>query len=359
MIILGIETSCDETSTAIVENGHRVLSVSTASSEELHQKTGGIVPESAAREQLSCMIPVLEEALTKFCPHTKPQETLKKIDALAVTFGPGLIGSLLVGVETAKTLSLTTGKPLVPVNHLEAHIFANWLEKTSSHIPQTPALALIASGGHTELVLVNKKGKRYQLQLLGQTRDDASGECFDKCARVLDLGYPGGPAIAQNAKKAKKALINKPAFSLPRPMINQENHDFSFSGLKTAVINKIRKLEQKGALNQEMKNFLAWEIQEAITDCLVKKTIQAAKKYPVKSLLLGGGVTANQVLRKKFQQKANKLNINLFIPEIRYCTDNATIVAAAAYFNYQPVPWSKITPQSSLSLSDRLGGETL
>lgn len=349
MVILGFETSCDETSVAIVENGHRVLSVATASSEKLHQKTGGIIPESAAREQLSCMIPVLEEALIKFCPHTKPQKALEKIDALAVTYGPGLIGSLLVGVETAKTLSLVANKPLVPVNHLEAHIFGNWLDKTPDQFPQTPALALITSGGHTELVLVNKKNKKYQFRLLGQTRDDAAGECFDKCARVLGLGYPGGPAIAQSAQEAPKKLIANPPFSLPRPMVGQKNLDFSFSGLKTAVINQARKLQQKDVLDEEMKNFFAWEIQEAITDCLVQKTIQAAKKYPTGSLLLGGGVAANQILREKFQQEAKELNVNLFIPEVRFCTDNGTIVAAAAYFNYRPLPWSKITPQSSLS----------
>ncbi|MDD5073662.1 MAG: tRNA (adenosine(37)-N6)-threonylcarbamoyltransferase complex transferase subunit TsaD [Candidatus Shapirobacteria bacterium] len=349
MIILGIETSCDETSVAIVENGRRVLSVATASSEELHQKTGGIVPESAAREQLSCMIPVLEETLIQFQPKIKPQKALEKIDALAVTYGPGLIGSLLVGIETAKALSLVTGKPLVPVNHLEAHIFGNWLEKRPDQFPNLPGLALIASGGHTELILVNKKDKKYQFTFLGGTRDDASGECFDKCARVLGLGYPGGPAIAQSAQGAPEKLIGNPPLSLPRPMVDQKNLDFSFSGLKTAVINQVRKLREEGFLNEETKNFFAWEIQEAITDCLVKKTIQAAKKYPVGSLLLGGGVTANQVLREKLQEEANKLNFNLFIPGIRYCTDNATIVAAAAYFNYQPIPWSKITPQPSLS----------
>lgn len=350
MIILGLETSCDETSAAIVENGCRVLSVATASSEKLHQKTGGIVPESAAREQLFYIIPVLEEALVKFCSHTKPQETLKKIDALAVTYGPGLIGSLLVGTETAKTLSLVTNKPLVPVNHLEAHIFGNWLDKTPDQFPRMPGLALITSGGHTELVLVNKKGEKYQFRLLGQTRDDAAGECFDKCARVLGLGYPGGPAIAQSAKKAPEKLITNPPFSLPRPMVDQKNLDFSFSGLKTAVINQVQKLQQKDILGKEMKNFFAQEIQEAITDCLVKKTIQAAKKYPAKSLLLGGGVAANQTLREKLRKEAEKLNVNLFIPEVRYCTDNGTIVAAAAYFNYQPTPWPKITPWPSLSL---------
>ena len=349
MVILGIETSCDETSAAIVENGHRVLSVTTASSEELHQKTGGIIPESAAREQLSYMIPVLEKTLTKFWPNVKPQEALEKIDSLAVTHGPGLIGSLLVGIETAKALSLVTAKPLVPVNHLEAHIFANWLEKPSRQFPKMPALALVASGGHTELVLVKKGDKKYRFFQIGSTKDDASGECFDKCARVLGLGYPGGPAIAQSAQKASKKLINKPPFHLPRPMINQDVLDFSFSGLKTAVINQAQKLQQKNSLRKEIKNFFAWEIQEAITDCLVKKTIQATKKYPVKSLLLGGGVTANQVLREKLQKEARNLNLNPFVPKTSFCTDNGTIVGAAAYFNYQPVPLSKIIPQPGLS----------
>jgi N6-L-threonylcarbamoyladenine synthase len=349
MIILGIETSCDETSAAVVENGYRVISVVTASSEKIHQKTGGIIPESAAREQLSFIIPVLEKTLAQFQPKLKPQKALERIDALAVTYGPGLIGSLLVGVETAKALSLVTAKPLVPVNHLEAHIFANWLEKPPRQFPRVPALALIASGGHTELVLVKQRGKRYQFFQIGSTRDDASGECFDKCARVLNLGYPGGPAIAQSAQQALEKLVNKPPFRLPRPMIDQNTLDLSFSGLKTAVINQAQKLKQKNLLNEEIKSFFAWEIQEAITDCLVKKTIQAAQKYPVKSLLLGGGVTANQVLREKFQKEAEKLNLNLSIPKTSFCTDNGTIVAATAYFNYQPIPLSKITPRSSLS----------
>ncbi|MDD3679802.1 MAG: tRNA (adenosine(37)-N6)-threonylcarbamoyltransferase complex transferase subunit TsaD [Candidatus Shapirobacteria bacterium] len=348
MIILGIETSCDETSVAIVENGHQVLSVATASSEALHQKIGGIIPESAAREQLVGIIPVLEEALLLFQPQTDPRQTLEKIDCLAITHGPGLIGSLLVGIETAKTLSMATGKPLIPVNHLEAHIFANWLEKKPDQFPKMPALALIASGGHTELVLVKKKGKKYQFSFLGGTRDDASGECFDKCARVLDLGYPGGPAIAQSAQEVPEKLINKAPFSLPRPMIDQDVLDFSFSGLKTAVINQAQKLQQKNLLNKEMKNFFAWEIQEAISDCLVIKTIQASKRYPIRSLLLGGGVTANRVLREKFQKKAKELKLDLFIPKVSFCTDNGIIIGAAGYFNYQPLPWEKVIAQPSL-----------
>ncbi len=343
MIILGIETSCDETSVAIVKDGRQTLSITTASSEWLHQKTSGIVPELAAREQLSCILPVLIETLVQFQPKIKPQKALEKIDALAVTSTPGLIGSLLVGIETAKTLSLITNKPLVPINHLEAHIFANWLDKKPGQFPQMPALALIASGGHTELVLINKAKKKYQFSFLGGTRDDASGECFDKCARILTLGYPGGPIIAKIAEKAPRKLINSPPFRLPRPMVNQNNLDFSFSGLKTAVVDQFRKLQQQNLLDEKTKSFFAWEIQDAITDCLVKKTIQAIQKHSVGSLLLGGGVTANQVLREKFKEEAKKLNLNLFIPEIRHCTDNGAIVAAAAYFNYSPLHWSKIT----------------
>ena len=350
MIILGIETSCDETSVAIVENGYRVLAVATASSWQLHQKTGGIIPETAARQQLQVIIPILEKALIQFKPKINPRKALEEIDCLAVTCGPGLIGSLLVGIETAKSLALITNKPLVPINHLIAHIFGNWLEKEPTDFPKLPGLALIASGGHTELVLIKKEGQRYQSHWLGGTRDDAAGECFDKCARTLGLGYPGGPAIAKSANLASQELIKQPPFNLPRPMINQKNLDFSFSGLKTAVINQTRKLEKIDQFNEPIKNFLAWEIQEAITDVLVKKTIQAAKRQPIKSLLLGGGVTANQVLRNKFKIEAEKNNLNLFIPEVRFCTDNGTIIAAAAYFDYQPKNYDKITAIPNLRL---------
>jgi len=309
-IILAIETSCDETAAAVIENGTKILASAVASSQELHKKTGGIIPETAAREQLRCMIPILREALIQFCPENKnnPQKSLEKINALAVTYGPGLIGSLLVGVETAKSLSYVTKKPLIAVNHLHGHILANWLEKQPDQFPSLPAIALIASGGHTELVLTQKKDDQLTFQWLGGTRDDAAGECFDKCARVLDMGYPGGPAIAKASEKA----TNKKQFSLPRPMIHQKNLDFSFSGLKTAVIYKIRQLKENKQWQKEVKNNLAWEIQEAISDVLVEKTIQAAKKYRVKSILLGGGVTANQVLREKLKEKGRQFN--LFIP---------------------------------------------
>lgn len=353
MIILGIETSCDETSVAIVQDGHRVLAVSTASSEQFHSQTGGIIPDTAARKQLSFMIPVLTATLKQFSPQQSAPEALKKIDALAVTQGPGLIGSLLVGTQTGKTLSLLTNKPIVPVNHLEAHIFGNWLEKEPDCFPPLPGLALIASGGHTEIIWLEKKARRFSFSRLGGTRDDAAGECFDKCARALGLGYPGGPAIAKLAKQSTNIPSGQSSIKLPRPMLNQNNFDFSFSGLKTALINQIARLKSKGLFNQEAKLLLAREVQDAIVQVLVTKTIAAATKYQPQSLLLGGGVTANQALREEFTQLTSQKEVDLFIPQIRFCTDNGTIVAAAAYFNYFPQPWSKITASSSLEIKTK------
>ncbi|HUS52342.1 MAG TPA: tRNA (adenosine(37)-N6)-threonylcarbamoyltransferase complex transferase subunit TsaD [Candidatus Bathyarchaeia archaeon] len=329
MRILGIETSCDETAVAVVEDGTKILTNTVASSVKLHQKTGGIIPEVAAREQIRMIIPVLTAA-------TKPFQPLsKKIDALAVTVGPGLIGSLLVGVETAKTLAYVWQKPLVPVNHLQAHLYANWLEGKK---PTFPALGLVVSGGHTELVLIKDYN---QIKWLGGTRDDAAGECFDKTARFLHLGYPGGPAIARKAEKG-----SPDAYDLPRPMINQKNLDFSFAGLKTAVINLARK-EKK--VNQAD---LAASIQAAIVEVLVEKTIRAAKKFPVKSILLAGGVAANQSLREKFQSrlKEEKIAASFFAPPPELATDNATCIASYAYFNPRPVPWSKVQANPGLRI---------
>lgn len=329
MIILGIETSCDETAAALVENGLKVLSSVVASSEEIHKKYGGIVPEQAAREQVKCIIPIIQEAIQK------GGSKRENIDALAVTIGPGLIGSLLVGVETAKTLSLVWNKPIIPVNHLMAHIYANFIQKKSTI--KFPSLCLIVSGGHTELVLMKNHGK---FKWIAGTRDDAAGECFDKCARLLGLGYPGGPEIEKAAQKAKQSTIK-----LPRPMINENNFDFSFSGLKTAVLYRLKK-------EKPINHSWAAEIQEAITDILVEKTLRAAKKFKVKSILIGGGVAANQRLRKKFQSSILDLgpSIKLFIPDKKLCTDNAAVIASAAFFNYQPVPWSKIKPNPSLEI---------
>jgi len=341
MMILGIETSCDETAAAIVQDGQKILSSLVASSVKLHQKTGGIIPEIAAREQSRFIVPVIQKSLAK--AKIKP----KQLKALAVTTGPGLIGSLLVGVETAKSLAYLWQKPLIPINHLQAHLYANWLEKKKK-TPKFPAIGLVVSGGHTDLVLMKNHG---EIKWLGGTRDDAAGECFDKCARLLGLGYPGGPSIALAAKNFQKGKT-KNKFKLPQPMLHEDNFDFSFSGLKTAVLNEVKKLKEKKQFNNLNINQLANEIQEAITDVLVRKTRKATEKYEVNSLLLAGGVTANSRLREKF--KSSILNSQLFIPNPSLCTDNATFIAACAFFNYQPVPWPKIQANSSLEIEEMI-----
>lgn len=346
MKILGIETSCDETAAAIVEDGKEILVNVVASSIEFHQKTGGIIPEVAAREQLKDIIPVIQQTIEK------SEIKKEKLDAIAVTTGPGLIGSLLVGVETAKTLSYVWQKPLIPVNHLQAHLYANWLtpENIEQRIkylePKFPALGLVVSGGHTDLVLIKN---HQQIKWLGGTRDDAAGECFDKCSRLLNLGYPGGPAIAAAATKfIKQSTKNK--VKLPRPMIEQDNFDFSFSGLKTAVLNRVKEQESKRVKINTAG--LAYEIQEAITDVLFSKTKKAAEKYQVKSILLAGGVTANPRLREKMIKSL--LGYELFIPQPQFCTDNAAFVAANAYFNFRPKPLGQIFADSSLEIEEMI-----
>ncbi len=325
MKILAIESSCDETSAAVVENGTKIISNVFASSVELHQKSGGVIPEIAAREQLKCIIPVIKEAFVPF-------------DAMAVTVGPGLIGPVLIGVETAKTLAFAWNKPIVPINHLVAHLYANWL---SGQVPEFPAICLVVSGGHTELVLMTDHGK---MKYLGGTRDDAAGEAFDKTARMLGLApYFGGPAIAAAAKN----VANVKKF-LPRPMIGSNDLDFSFSGLKTAVLREV----QKPHFAKASRGELAYEIQEAITDVLVAKVIKATKIYNPKSILLAGGVSANQRLREKLKDKIEKekLVIKLFVPEPKLCTDNAAYIASCAFFNYHPKPWQKINANPGLGI---------
>jgi N6-L-threonylcarbamoyladenine synthase len=349
MIILGIETSCDETAAALVEDGSKVLSSVVASSQKIHKKYGGIMPEQAAREQLKFIIPVIKEVI-----HNSKFIIPDSIDAIAVTVGPGLIGSLLVGLETARTLAWLWKKPIIPVNHLIGHIYANFLHPQLTNLSNPnyfPALCLIVSGGHTELLLMKNHGK---FQWLGGTRDDAAGECFDKCARLLGLSYPGGPAIS----KAASSIDNQPAsptsgqltisnkFRLPRPMVTQDNLDFSFSGIKTAVLN----LTKKQQLTTKNLNLMAFEIQEAITDVLVAKTFKAAEKYQVKSILIGGGVAANSRLREKFTTYDQKLTTKLFIPDKKFCTDNAASIASTAFFNYHPIPWQKIKADPELEI---------
>lgn len=320
MKILGIESSCDETGVAIVEDGATIISNVVASSEELHAKTGGVIPEVAAREQIKCIIPVLDEA------------SVDSFDAVAVTVGPGLIGSLLIGIETAKVVSFALNKPLVPVNHLIGHIYANWLIKT----PNLPAIALVVSGGHTDLVLMHN---HKLIEYLGGTRDDAAGECFDKTARLLGFSYPGGPAIAREAQ-----FGNPKAYNLPRPMIDSGDYDFSFSGLKTAVFNITQKLSRDEL--EFRRTDLAASIEEAIVDVLVSKTLKAAKEMGVKTILLGGGVAANKRLREKF----TKSEFSIYFPPPFLCADNAAKIAAAAYFQFQSVPWQEIKANPSLSV---------
>lgn len=328
MNILGIETSCDETSAGIVSkknNKLELLSNIVSSSLPLHAKTGGIIPEIAAREQIKLIIPVIKEAL------------VESFDAVAVTYGPGLLGSLLVGVETAKTLSLVFKKPIIPVNHLFGHIYANWINQDLDI--EFPVIALIVSGGHTDLILMKNHKK---IIWLGGTRDDAAGEAFDKIGRLLDLPYPGGPAI-------EKAALNgrNNRYSFPRPMIDSDNFDFSFSGLKTAVLREVQAIKQ---LDNKTTNDICLSVQQSIVDVLIKKTLKAARRFSAKSIVLGGGVAANQILRERFKLEIEnwKLKTPFFVPEKRLCTDNGAMIAAAAFYNYNDLPWQKISANPQL-----------
>ena len=341
MRILAIETSCDETAVAVVDNGTKEVCSSIASSEDLHKKTGGIVPEVAARKQVEFIVPVIEDCLEKLkaeCSFDTDKKTIASIKSLAVTNGPGLIGSLLVGVEAAKALSLAWGIPLIPVNHLVGHIYANWIE--TDNFPQFPLVALVVSGGHTDLVLMRDHGN---LEFLGGTVDDAAGEAFDKTARLLGLAkYLGGPLLS---KKSLECKNNTAQGRLPRPMLDRPNFDFSFSGLKTAV----RRLVETETYPIEV---VACEFETAIVDVLVKKTIKAVGKHNVKTVLLGGGVSANTQLRNRMQFEADKMGVGVHIPEICLCTDNAAYIASAAFFNRKDVSLKDIKADPSLGIMD-------
>ncbi|MFA4837244.1 MAG: tRNA (adenosine(37)-N6)-threonylcarbamoyltransferase complex transferase subunit TsaD [Dehalococcoidia bacterium] len=320
MKLLGIETSCDETAVAVVEDGVKILSNVIASQVEIHARYGGIIPEVASRQHLLAAIPILERALSE------AQVELKDIAAIAVTNGPGLAGSLLVGVNLAKSLALATSLPLIGVNHLEGHIYANWLQKeTVARSPEFPLLCLIVSGGHSDLILMHDHGKYQQL---GQTRDDAAGEAFDKVARLLGLGYPGGPAIEQAARE-----VNNPR-RLPRAWI-KDSDDFSFSGLKTAALHMARGLgitgEEITPSSENLVREIAAGFQESVVDVLVTKTIEAAKRNGVKQILLAGGVAANSRLRQTMTQRSST---PVLIPSPILCTDNAAMIAACGYFRF-------------------------
>lgn len=325
MKILAIETSCDETSAAVVvgESIHApifVLSNVIISSLELHIKTGGVVPEVAAREQQIAIIPVIKEALAK--ANISPAE----LDAIAVAYGPGLVGSLLVGVETAKAMSLAWKKPLLAVNHLLGHVFSNWITKNNP--PTFPALGMVVSGGHTDLVMFSSPTN---YAWIGGTRDDAAGECFDKCARlILNAPYPGGPIISREAR----LVSNHPKPFLPRPMLHDGTLEMSFSGLKTAVLN-LSKSPNYSSLNS--KRLLAFDLERAIVDVLLKKITTALLLHNPMCLLVGGGVVANEVFREKLSILANEYNLPLFYPDLSLCGDNAAMIGAAAFMTHNHV----------------------
>jgi N6-L-threonylcarbamoyladenine synthase len=314
MIILAIETSCDDTSVAILKGGNKILSNLVSSQIKVHSKYGGVVPEIASRMHAEKIHFLLDKALEE------ADLKLKDIDAFAVTYGPGLEGALLIGLSTAKTLAYLLKKPLIAVNHLHGHIFANFInnELLNSFI------CLIVSGGHTQLLLVKDL---FEIEILGQTRDDAAGEAFDKIARYLGLGYPGGPII----EELSLAGSDK-AFNFPRAMLKQ-GYEFSFSGLKTAVIQQIHKLK---AQNQEINipNICA-SFQRAVIDILVFKAIKACKEHNISNLVLSGGVIANSALREAFQKETDKNGLELCLPEIKFCTDNAAMIGVAGYFQYK------------------------
>lgn len=341
MNILAIETSCDETACAVVEDGVYEIASEVASSADLHKKTGGVVPEVAARKQVEYIVPVLDSTIRKTAAYYNidPKEIKNKIDAIAVTVGPGLVGSLIVGIEAAKTLALVWNKPLIPVNHLIGHIYANFLVDADSWL--FPAVVLIVSGGHTDLVLMKS---HEDFEYLGGTVDDAAGEAFDKVARLLNYGtYLGGPALSKAAREYTGPPIQE---KLPRPYLNNDNFDFSFSGLKTAV----KRILEKNIYHPAA---IAKEFEEAVVDVLTEKTLKAAKATKAKSILLGGGVSANTKLRQDLVEKSQKLfgeSVKVKIPPLRLCTDNAVYIASAAYFNQKKVPLESIQPNPSLPI---------
>lgn len=313
MLVLGIESSCDETSIAVVKDGKTVLSNVIYTQIDIHTLYGGVVPEVASRMHVKKITYVLDQALKE------ANISYNDLDLIAVTDHPGLIGSLMVGINCAKTIAYCYNKPIVYVDHIHGHIYANYLEQDFSF----PLLALVVSGGHTELVVMKD---HFDFELIGETLDDAVGEAYDKIARVVNVGYPGGPIID------KMAALGNPTYSLPHAMINKEGYDFSFSGLKSAVINLNHKYEQN---KQEInKNDLASSFQTAVIDILTSKTLKAVKEYNIKQVVVAGGVAANKGLRAAMQNLANENNFILTVPSFKYCTDNAAMIAVAGYFQY-------------------------
>lgn len=311
--ILGIESSCDETSASIVKNGTEEIATVISSQIDIHKNYGGVVPEIASRHHVKNITIVIEECMEK------AQMKLEEIDAIAITYGPGLIGSLLIGLEAAKTLSFIYNKPLIPVHHIAGHIYANSLVRELKF----PLLAVVVSGGHTELIEMKD---HYQFEKLGGTLDDAIGECYDKVARVIGLEYPGGPKIDKLAKEGKDT------YKLPIPL-RDDSYNFSFSGLKSAVINLAHNEEQRG--NELRKEDLAASFQKVAIESITTKVKKAIVEKKIKNVIVAGGVAANEGLRNAIKEVTDELKVELSIPPMKYCTDNATMIAAAGYYAYK------------------------
>ena len=331
-IILAIESSCDETAVAIIKNGHEILANVVSTQIEIHRRYGGVVPEIASRKHLELINAVVQEALDQ------AHMILDDVTHIAVTYGPGLVGALLVGVATAKALAFSSGKPLIGVHHIEGHICANFLVKQDF---QFPLVCLVVSGGHTNIIKITDHG---QYLLLGQTKDDAAGEAYDKIARAIGLPYPGGPHIEKLAKEG-----NADAIELPRAWMGEDNYDFSFSGLKSAVLNYLNKAKMKG--EEVNPADVAASFQQAVLDVLVQKTVRAAVENGVDTILLAGGVAANGTLRTQLQNAASEHHIQVHYPPIHFCTDNAAMIGAAAHYKAVKGDYADLTLNAVPNLS--------
>lgn len=328
-ILLGIETSCDETSVALVRDGKEILSNIISSQIEIHKPFGGVVPEIASRRHVEVILSMIEEAFSA------ASIGKDEVDAIAVTYGPGLVGALLVGVSTAKALSFAWGKPLIAVHHIAGHIYANRFVKEF----QFPLVALVVSGGHTELLTMEEHGL---FHLLGQTRDDAAGEAFDKVARALGLSYPGGPEIDRLAREGRDIL------DFPRPVMMEDSFDFSFSGLKSAVLNRLNQAKQTGERIEPAD--VAASFQSAVVEVLVEKSMHAVKKVGAKQLLLAGGVAANRALRTALTERAERDGVELIVPPLSLCTDNAAMIAAYGQILYERGEFADLSLNAYASL---------
>lgn len=313
VVCLAIETSCDETSMSIIKNGSEEIATVVFTQIDIHKKFGGVVPEIASRSHIESITIVLDELFEK------AKMTIDDIDIIGVTYGPGLIGSLLIGLQAAKTIAMITGKPLIPVHHIAGHIYANNLENRL----QFPLIALVVSGGHTELIYMKED---YSFERIGGTLDDAVGEAYDKVAKILGLDYPGGPLVDALSIKGKDT------YDLPYPL-DDKSYNFSFSGIKSAVVNIVHNEKQR---KKEIRvEDMCTSFQNRVVEVITKKTMRALKEYKVKNLIIAGGVAANNGLRNKFATLCKEEKINLSIPKIKYCTDNAAMIGAAAYYAYK------------------------